>query len=96
MEVQVKTITPSYARKLLNNNPSNRLIRARAVESMARDISNGKWQLTGESIKISSDGSLIDGQHRLSAVIKADTPIQCLVCYQVDLESMTVIDSKST
>ena len=95
MEVQVKTITPSYARKLLNNNPSNRLIRARAVESMARDISNGKWQLTGESIKISSDGSLIDGQHRLSAVVKADTPIQCLVCYQVDLESMTVIDSGS-
>lgn len=93
METVTKTITPDYARELLATNTKNRLLRTHAVRSMTRDIINGDWKLTGESIKIDKNGVLIDGQHRLNAVIKANMAIRCVVCYNVDEEAMSVIDS---
>ena len=79
MEYKVKTITPSDAACILEKNKVNRALSLGRVQQYAYDIKNGLWQLNGEAIKFYEDGSLADGQHRLAAIIKANTPITTIV-----------------
>ena len=51
----------------------------------ARDMEKGHWQLNGEPIKFYVDGSLADGQHRLSAIISSGASIQSVVLRNLPL-----------
>jgi hypothetical protein len=93
MESKVSTITPEIARKLLENNPVNRPINNRLVQAIAASIRSGQYVLNGESIIISKTNRLLDGQHRLTAVVEANIPIQSMVVIGVDDESWQTIDS---
>lgn len=75
MQITIETITPADAAALLDRNPGNRKIVAAHVRRYAADITAGKWQINGEAVKIDTEGNLIDGQHRLSAVVEAGVPI---------------------
>jgi len=80
MDVRVETITPEKAEKYLERNISNyRKLETHRVDSYAKDMKHGRWELNGESIKFNLDGELTDGQHRLKAIIKANVPVQMLV-----------------
>lgn len=68
--VSIMTITPEIAEKWLSNNPLNRNLNEERVLRYTNEMQKEKWQFNGESIKICDDGSLIDGQHRLAAIIK--------------------------
>lgn len=76
-EAKVKTITPSEAKRLLEGNTHNRKVSKMRVEQLTNEILAGAWRLNGESIKMAG-GRLIDGQHRLHAIIKAGKPITTL------------------
>lgn len=85
MESVIEIITPEKAREYLKRNcRNNRKIGERRVQNYAKDMAAGAWQLNGEAIKFNKDGILIDGQHRLLAVIKAGVPIKMLVIRDVD------------
>lgn len=77
--VALETITPDKAQKYLASNTNNRDIRPRTVAGYARDMKSGEWSVNGEAILFSEDDRLIDGQHRLSAIVKAGVPIVSLV-----------------
>lgn len=79
MRIEVCTITPEMAAKMLENNPANRPIRKFHVEKIARDMKAGRWQVNGDAIRLNCDGSLIDGQHRLSACVMSATPFESVV-----------------
>jgi predicted nucleic acid-binding Zn ribbon protein len=64
-------VTPEMAERWLGHNKVNRNLRNRRVDQFARDMRSGRWQLTGEAIKFGKSGNLIDGQHRLWAVIES-------------------------
>lgn len=54
----------------LANEFQNRKMKNAIVERYVRDMKNGNWHSdTAETIKIAPDGTLIDGQHRLTAVV---------------------------
>jgi hypothetical protein len=89
----VELITPEIAKAYLQHNTNNRSISKTGVDVFAGDMTDGYWQLTGDSIKFATDGELIDGQHRLMAVIKAGTPQQFLVVRNVSKESKRVTDT---
>lgn len=78
-DVRVELITPTKAREYLARNTHNRNLRARVVAAYANDMRTGHWRWNGESIKFSFDGVLLDGQHRLAAVVEADAPVRMLV-----------------
>ena len=59
----------------------------------AADMKAGRWQLNGEAIKFDKNGHLLNGQHRLHAVVRADTTIQMLVISGLDPETRTTMDS---
>lgn len=77
--VELVKITPDLAREWLGFNTHNRNVRSRVVLAYAADMREGNWQWNGESIKFAADGTLLDGQHRLSAIAEADATIQMLV-----------------
>lgn len=93
MKSTIKVITPAKAESLLQRNTGNRTVRPRRVDQYAKQIINGQWRLTGEAIKVATDGSLLDGQHRLLAVIKAGIPTEFLVVEGLSPEVYTVLDS---
>jgi len=92
---EIVTLTPEIAEILLANNPDNRLIKSRQLDTFAADIEDGKWDLNGETIIVSKDGSLNDGQHRCLAVVKANKPIRTAIMFGVNRESRYTLDMGS-
>lgn len=92
MKIEVTTITPEVAAIMLQNNPVNRNLRKRYVNSLARDMMSGAWQVNGDAIRLNCDGSLIDGQHRLSACILAGVPFKTVVISGLQNDVRQTID----
>lgn len=91
--VEVMLVTPAMATLWLQSNTHNRHIRERAVFDYARDMAAGKWQQNGEAIKFAIDGTLLDGQHRLKAVIAAGVPVAMLVVTNLDPATQETMDA---
>jgi hypothetical protein len=89
----VEKITPALAKAYLEANTTNRSMRDRHVQKLASDIANGRWQINGASIVFNGDGTLLDGQHRLAAIVKADVPVEMLVVRGVSKSAMQTIDN---
>lgn len=86
-------VTPELAREWLRNNTHNRKLRDRAVADYARDMAAGHWTLNGEAIKFATNGTVLDGQHRLRAVIDADTTVQMLIVVGLDPAAQETMDT---
>lgn len=86
-------VTPALAEKILTANTFNRTLKAGRVERYARDMKAGRWRLNAETIKITTNGDLLDGQHRLFAVIEAGVPIEMMIVEGLDPEVMPTIDT---
>lgn len=91
--VAVEVITPSVAKQMLEGNTNNRKLRKTRVEQYADAIKRGMWDIQNDAITISKTGKLLNGQHRLTAIVEAGTSVQCLVLRGVDDETYSVIDS---
>ena len=78
--VAVEKISPTLAAMYLGDNINNqRTLRPSHVNFLAAQMTAGKWSPTAEAISLTDKGVLINGQHRLHAVIKADKTIKNLV-----------------
>ena len=85
METSVVNVTPEIAREWLEKNmKNNRPVLKATVHSYARQMRNGTWNLTHQGIAFDEDGNLIDGQHRLSAVVEANIPVMMNVTRNVE------------
>lgn len=92
-QVKVELVTPARARELLKKNSNNRHISERAVNHYIRQIKAGEWQFNGDTIRIAEDGTLLDGQHRLEAIIKTGHTLECIIVYGLKKTAMMTIDS---
>ena len=81
MYYNIEKIDPEKAREYLKNNDGNRNVSQSTVRKYAHDMKNGNWESNGVPIFIASDGELKDGQHRLLAVILANTTVEMVVCH---------------
>lgn len=70
----VELVTPEVAAKMLERNTANRPISSGIVAKYAEDMRANRWDYNGQDIIFSETGDLLDGQHRLSAIIAAETP----------------------
>lgn len=94
MTSNVVTITPDIARTMLEKNSINRPLKRMTVSKYTRQMMKGLWmENTGEAIKFASDGSLLDGQHRLNAVVNANVTLNFLVIKGLDKEIFKVLDT---
>lgn len=76
-------------------NKVNRNIRQAVVETYARDMTEGRWNFTSDTIKFDEDGNLIDGQHRLRAIMLSGSTVRIAVAAGLDREVQLVIDGGS-
>ena len=88
-------ITPEIAKKYLASNITNRRLRKDRVNAIARDIKNGNWKETHQGIAFDTNGDLIDGQHRLAAIVEADVGVYIDVARGLPYEIGSVIDTGS-
>lgn len=87
------SLTPEMATELLQRNQLNRPISDLHVKRITKQIANGKWRFNGDTIKISKDGQVLDGQHRLWACIEANKPILTLIIRDIERDAFTTIDT---
>jgi hypothetical protein len=94
MQTEIMLITPKKAEELLVLNANNRHLRDGYVNTLAAEMLAGRWrENTSETIKIAKTGMIIDGQHRLSAVVASGKSIRFLVATGLDERVMDVIDT---
>jgi len=94
MKTTFELITPERAHKMLKKNNINRLPSKMLILEYARQMRNGLWyEYTGESIKFAEDGTLLDGQQRLSALIEANISLYFKIDYGLDKIAFKYLDS---
>lgn len=72
-------ITPELAKTLLNSNKGNRPLNLPHVASLAKKMKEGSWVFTHQGIALDVNGNLLDGQHRLQAIVNANVSVTMLV-----------------
>ncbi len=85
---ELLAVTPEMAAAMLAKNVGNRKLNDKHIRSFAVDMASGNWRLTHQAIAIGADGNLLDGQHRLHAVVKAQKCVQMFVARYSTSESI--------
>jgi hypothetical protein len=93
LTVSVETIEPQQANELLERNLCNRAIIPATVEKYAAEMKSQKWDLNGESIVIDQNGNLLNGQHRLRAVVQTGIALVVVVVRGVKPEAFKTLDT---
>lgn len=92
-KISTITLTPEKATELLEHNTQNRPLNGNHVQRIARQIISDKWKFNGDTIKVSDSGDVLDGQHRLWAVIEAKKPVETIIVYGIEREAFATIDT---
>lgn len=95
MRTEVIDISPVQAQYWLGKNKSNRPVRRNMVQKYAEDMVNGAWRVTHQGIAIDHSGAVLDGQHRLLAIVQAKVAVRMLVATECDGATFGVVDNGS-
>lgn len=87
-----EVITPSVAERYLELNRNNRPVTEGGVRDWAGELLDGAWKPTGQGIAFNDEGSLMDGQHRLMAIIRTGIPMLVLVIRDVPADAFSSMD----
>lgn len=87
------TLTPALAHVLIDHNEGNRPIRIAKLSQYIDDIKNDRWEFNGETIIISKEGLMNNGQHRSHAVVETGIGIPVLFVFGVDRQSRKTVDT---
>lgn len=93
MKTELKCITPEDAKTLLLLNTNNRPLIDSYVDKLAKDMTEGRWIQNGDTIRISNTGVLLDGQHRLAAIVKSGVDQTYLVASDLANDAFAVTDN---
>lgn len=93
MRSRVQLITPAKAAEMLAANTTNRPLSKPTVRGFAEAMRRGEWIVTHQGIAFDVNGVLVDGQHRLAAIIEADIPIEVTVFTEVAEATFDVLDT---
>lgn len=80
---QLMMVTPQLAQFWLNDNAHHRTINEERITELCRKIEAGEWNEKGNPIEVTDTGHLINGQHRLTAIVRTSTAVRMrVVCYK--------------
>lgn len=91
--VKIEMVTPTKAKQILAKNTNNRNMSERSLNHYARQIESGQWEDNGDTICFREDGVLMDGQHRLEAIVKTNKSLECIMVYGLKKSAMATIDT---
>jgi hypothetical protein len=83
----IPALGPEIAEQLLQQlHPGQRSIRIAHVGGIARAMENGKFRWIGDPLRVDAIGQVIDGQHRLAAVVKSGCTLRDVLLVQIKAE----------
>ena len=74
-------ITPYMAACFLETNPRNRSMKPHKIRLLEEAIKNGEWEVTHQGIAIDENGKLLDGHHRLTAIVNTGIGVDMMVAF---------------
>ena len=86
-------VTPAMALALLAHAPYARSINTSRVTRYASDMIAGRWLETAETIKLTHDGIVVNGHHRLRAVVVSKVATWFHFARGVDPGALSAMDS---
>ena len=92
MKTKVVKVTPKLAYDWLQKNARNRPPAPKVIERYAAAMKAGGWSLTGDPIRFTEAGVLIDGQHRLAACVLCGVPFESVVVTGIKPDAFNDID----
>jgi hypothetical protein len=99
LKFSVKTFNAKSARKFLEEHEGpNRPQGSADIKRYAQLMVSGEWALTHQGIAVSTEGNLIDGQHRLEAICYAkenldtDVSVKLVVATGLDPSVFDILD----
>lgn len=93
MNIELLEITPKMAAEFLSRNKKNRTVNQTAVAEYAREMAEGRWQFSGDSIRFDTQGNMLDGQHRCLASIESGKSFHSIVVTGLIPETQNVMDT---
>jgi len=97
IEIKKVLVTPALALELLKGNVCNRSLRKSKINKYAADMESNLWHAdTTETIKLTKNMRLLDGQNRLNAIIQIGKPVASFIAYPVPESAMNNIDTGMT
>lgn len=85
-------VTPELAGTLLGGNLKNRPKNNRNFKKLCLQLRQGKWQVNGATITLSRNWKLLDGQHRLFAIVETGIPALCIIGFGFDPSAFATLD----
>lgn len=89
---ELEIITPELAAKWLRHNENNRHITKNSIEIYTKAMLRGEWEPNTHAIGFDVDGNLMDGQHRLYAIVHSGIAIESFVVRNLPKSAFTTID----
>lgn len=98
VRIYVSTVTPLIAAKIIDGsnegkNVQNRRARPGQIKRIADEMERGAFRFTHQGLAWSASGHLIDGQHRLRAIVKTNTSHRFLVSEGWTADVRPVLDT---
>ena len=89
---EIMEVTPAVAERWLEGNEGNRRLNWNYIAQLARDMKAGRFACTHQGLAFDIHGRLIDGQHRLWAVLEAEVTVRMRVFFNEPPENLLHID----
>lgn len=96
LSAQFEMVSPEIALQYLSANRGNRAIRQRHVDFLSGMMQRGAWQTTHQGIAFDITGTLVDGQHRLHAIVKSGETCALLVVRGLSPNATEAMDRGKT
>ena len=96
VKTEMRTINADTAKQMLKKNANNRPLSKSHVAFLAKQMKEGIWVFDGQPIRFNGYGQLMDGQHRLNAIIESDTEQTILLVHGLKDEAFKVMDTGKT
>jgi len=94
LDIHVQRIGPKIAEQYIEGMSKNRNISQRDVETLVRAMKQGLWREdAGDPIRLNSDGQMIDGQHRMWAIVESGCEFSFLVIRGIDNSTQMIMDT---
>lgn len=85
-------VTPELARVWLKRNTDNRPLSRSTVRRYTKLMGAGRWLVSADAVAFDTAGKLVNGQHRLHAVVQHGQPVPMLVATGLSPAVFAVLD----
>jgi hypothetical protein len=94
--VRIENVTPAIADKYLGTQLHNRRLREDRVIYWIGIINRGEWRLSNDAITFDQDGHLLNGQHRLTAIVISEQTLPLVVLRHLPTAAQNIMDTGLT